>query len=227
MDSKARAWSLSRISWTNPLLCGSDTVWNHWYKCKTKDDVRCIFTWIRQALLLWDHLRFDESRIQGVHDQIQIICQCSRDLFDVRHDYRTRPNSLSPWDWRASSSAKKDGTWTTTPDPISPVHLGLTSPSTEIYQITTRQYKSNDVPLGKRWKANVVLTFSGPIGTTIVWPALLPPAHRAQTSISADRISTNFPFPSSPHCEPSTTVTANPAVQSPNRLNSSKKANRS
>jgi len=53
----------------------------------------------------------------------------------------------------------------------------------------------------------VVRTFSGPTGTTIVCPALFPPAHLAQMSTSADKISTNFPFPSSPHCDPRTTVT--------------------
>ena len=65
-----------------------------------------------------------------------------------------------------------------------------------------------DVPLGRRWKAKVVFTFSGPTGTKIVCPALLPPAHRAQMSKSADRISTSLPLPSSPHCAPRTTVTA-------------------
>ena len=63
-------------------------------------------------------------------------------------------------------------------------------------------------PLGRRWNANVVFVFSGPIGTTMVCPALLPPAQRAHTSTSADRMSTSLPLPSSPHCEPSTTVTA-------------------
>ena len=41
----------------------------------------------------------------------------------------------------------------------------------------------------------------------MVCPALFPPAHLAQTSASAAKISTSFPFPSSPHCAPSTTVT--------------------
>jgi len=67
---------------------------------------------------------------------------------------------------------------------------------------------AGDIPLGRRWKAKVVFTLSGPMGTTIVCPALLPPAHRAQMSNSADKISTNLPLPSSPHCAPRTTVTA-------------------
>lgn len=62
-----------------------------------------------------------------------------------------------------------------------------------------------NLPLGNKWNANVL--FTPLIGTTIVCPALFPPAHLAQTSISADRISTSLPFPSSPHCEPRTTVT--------------------
>ena len=41
----------------------------------------------------------------------------------------------------------------------------------------------------------------------MVCPALLPPAQRAHTSTSDERISTSFPFPSSPHCAPSTTET--------------------
>lgn len=36
-------------------------------------------------------------------------------------------------------------------------------------------------------------------------PALLPPAHRAQTSASAANMSTSFPLPSSPHWDPKTT----------------------
>jgi len=39
----------------------------------------------------------------------------------------------------------------------------------------------------------------------MVCPALDPPATRAHTSYDWDRISTSFPFPSSPHCPPSTT----------------------
>ena len=69
------------------------------------------------------------------------------------------------------------------------------------------------VPLGNKWNANVLLTFSGPMGTTIVCPALFPPAHRAHISKSAERMSTSLPLPSSPHCEPSTTV----AVRAPHR----------
>ena len=42
----------------------------------------------------------------------------------------------------------------------------------------------------------------------MVWPALFPPAKRAQMSASADRISTSLPLPSSPHCAPRTAVTA-------------------
>jgi hypothetical protein len=41
----------------------------------------------------------------------------------------------------------------------------------------------------------------------MVWPALFPPAKRAQMSASADSISTSLPFPSSPHCAPRTAVT--------------------
>jgi hypothetical protein len=56
-------------------------------------------------------------------------------------------------------------------------------------------------PEGRRLKA--YLTFS-PLSllTTMVWPALLPPAQRAQTSASAARMSTSLPLPSSPHWEP-------------------------
>lgn len=43
--------------------------------------------------------------------------------------------------------------------------------------------------------------------TTMVWPALFPPWQRAQRSTVAQRISTSFPLPSSPHWEPRTTVT--------------------
>ena len=40
-----------------------------------------------------------------------------------------------------------------------------------------------------------------------VWPALLPPAQRAVTSMPTASKSTSLPFPSSPHCAPSTTLT--------------------
>ena len=53
----------------------------------------------------------------------------------------------------------------------------------------------------------MVSAFSGPTGTTMVCPALFPPAHLAQMSTCADKISTSFPFPSSPHWDPRTTVT--------------------
>jgi hypothetical protein len=36
----------------------------------------------------------------------------------------------------------------------------------------------------------------------MVWPALLPPAHRAQTSDDEARMSTSLPLPSSPHWDP-------------------------
>ena len=49
------------------------------------------------------------------------------------------------------------------------------------------------------------------MGTTIVCPALFPPAQRAQMSKLAERMSTSLPLPSSPHCDPSTTVTASRA----------------
>lgn len=53
--------------------------------------------------------------------------------------------------------------------------------------------KSKNLPEGNRWKSNLVLTFSGPIGTTKVWPALFPPAHLAHTSMSALMMSESFP----------------------------------
>jgi hypothetical protein len=48
----------------------------------------------------------------------------------------------------------------------------------------------------------MLLTF-----TTIVCPAFEPPATLAQISYLKDMISTSFPFPSSPHWDPSTTST--------------------
>ena len=116
-------------------------------------------------------------------------------------------NNRLPWLSRESTSLKKEGRWTTKPDPINPVQEGLTRPWTKDIDYLRLNEKSNDspLPLGNKWNANVLLTPS--IGTTIVCPALFPPAHLAQTSTSADRISTSLPFPSSPHCEPRTTVT--------------------
>lgn len=90
-----------------------------------------------------------------------------------------------------------------------------------------RRGMGQDVPLGRRWKSNFVRT---PLMVaTMVWPALLPPAQRAQTSAVAARISTSLPLPaqindqspflvkeagigrvdspSSPHWDPSTTRT--------------------
>src|SRR5258705_4764443 len=46
--------------------------------------------------------------------------------------------------------------------------------------------------------------FSRP--TTTVWPALLPPAKRATTFTCGASMSTTLPFPSSPHCVPTTTM---------------------
>lgn len=100
--------------------------------------------------------------------------------------------------------------WTTTPEPMIPVHEGLISPLSAGYSRLSDQLigeQGKGLPLGSKWKAKVVGTFSGPMGAMIVWPALFPPAHLAQMSTLADRISTNLPFPSSPHCDPKTTVT--------------------
>src|SRR5689334_22850508 len=43
---------------------------------------------------------------------------------------------------------------------------------------------------------------------TRVWPALWPPWKRTTTSACSDNQSTILPFPSSPHCEPTTTTLA-------------------
>lgn len=69
----------------------------------------------------------------------------------------------------------------TTPFPITQVAFGLSTPE------------------GSKWNLYFLPS------TTIVCPALDPPATRAHTSYDWDRISTSFPFPSSPHCPPSTT----------------------
>jgi len=96
-----------------------------------------------------------------------------------------------------------------------PVTAVLTSPTAGEGDGCGRENKEiHGVPHGRRWNASVVGTRSGPIGTTIVWPALFPPANRAQISTSADSMSTSLPLPSSPHCDPRTTVTVPPGSDS-------------
>lgn len=76
----------------------------------------------------------------------------------------------------------------------------------DLLHTSTRQERIRKCsPDGRRWKSNFF--FDSPFPTTIVCPALFPPAHLAQISASLARISTSFPFPSSPHWDPRTTVT--------------------
>src|SRR5713226_6041475 len=53
---------------------------------------------------------------------------------------------------------------------------------------------------------------------TSVWPALCPPWKRTTTSACSDSQSTIFPFPSSPHWEPTTTTLAMRRLSSARRL---------
>src|SRR6185295_10270335 len=56
------------------------------------------------------------------------------------------------------------------------------------------------MPEGIRWNLN-----SSP-SRTIVWPALLPPWKRITRSARSASRSVTFPFPSSPHWAPTTTI---------------------
>ena len=60
----------------------------------------------------------------------------------------------------------------------------------------------------RRWNAYVFSMRSGPMGTTIVCPALLLPAQRTQMSKLTESMSASFPLPSSPHRAPQMTMTA-------------------
>ena len=54
----------------------------------------------------------------------------SRPGFDKESDNRYEKEAMDePCASSPSSSMKNDGTWTTTPDPMIPVHFGFTSPA--------------------------------------------------------------------------------------------------
>lgn len=107
----------------------------------------------------------------------------------------------------ASSSAKKEGTWTTTPDPMKPAHRSLMRPegrrwksnlvltlcAREDEELREHGHSQQIAPASYRWLARWLAHLSGPMLTTMVCPALLPPAHRAQTSIFWQRISDSLP----------------------------------
>lgn len=171
-------------------------------------------TLILQARPPSGRLRFDENRKRAVRDPRQTPDFYNRGLELGVSIVRNKRNDYIPCFSSSSSSAKNEGMWTTTPFPIRPTHCGLTIPEPAFVQPpgleSRRQDKDAHSPLGKRWNAKVFHTVCpSAVGTgaTIVCPALFPPAHRAHTSAFAARMSTSFPFPSSPHCEPSTTVT--------------------
>src|SRR5699024_12725420 len=65
---------------------------------------------------------------------------------------------------------------------------------------TTLVLTLKKIPEGIRF--NLYVMSSNPI----VCPALFPPCYRATTSAFCERKSVIFPFPSSPHCVPTTTT---------------------
>src|SRR2546426_2022546 len=92
------------------------------------------------------------------------------------------PSSVTPRRTSASISSMSEPGSTTTPQPMTQRHPGCRMPE------------------GIVWRTY----FSRP--ATTVWPALLPPAKRATTFTCGASRSTILPFPSSPHCVPTTTM---------------------
>lgn len=157
---------------------------------------------------LSSHPQSGGNRIQAEPDQRQEDGQCSQGLKSDQHLGENASKQSFTLSFKRIQLFEKARNVNddTIPDQSNTLFVHQTYSHR---QKTVTDHLAKDSPLGSRWKA-YFRDFPAGSGTTIVWPALLPPAHLAQTSISPDRISTSLPLPSSPHCDPRTTVTDKP-----------------
>ena len=207
MYSKAWSRCFSRVCRTNTLFCSTDAL-RRFNKRRLKYEF-FLLTLSHPTRLLLDHRQFGENRTRVEHDQRWTDVFYSQDLMKkCPLQHRKQIESVESvyldfqgirFRWRGRADEPLSLTR------LTPYRRDWRDLDKRIRKSKPRIDDKNNLPLGNKWNANVL--FTPLIGTTIVCPALFPPAHLAQTSISADKISTSLPFPSSPHCEPRTTVT--------------------